>query len=115
MHPRTPQQSDVGHHELKRKSRKHIDFQHEGHIDFKFIDKVKLDGKASSIINQDVKFIKNASESAGGSSQIEAEIIHLRNLGTDGKSIRHYRDPKDILFKHDADDEARYSIKEVAE
>ncbi len=110
---RTPQPSDVGRQELRRKSRKHIDFQHDGHIDFKFNDKVKMDPKASSILDKDVKFIKNASESGGGSSQIiEAEILHLRNLGTDGKSIRHYRDSKDILFKHDADDEAQYSIRE---
>lgn len=39
----------------------------------------------------------------------------MRNLGTDGKSIRSYRDIKDIKFKHDADDEVQYSIKEGTE
>jgi hypothetical protein len=92
-----------------------MEFQHDGHIDFKFIDKVKVDGKASSIIENDMnKFIKNASES-GDSNQIEAELIHLRHLGTDGKSIRSFRNIKDVKFKHDADDEAKYSIREVPE
>jgi hypothetical protein len=36
-------------------------------------------------------------------------------LGTDGKSIRNYRDIKDIRFKHDADDEAKYSIRDNVE
>lgn len=63
---RTPQGSNVERHELRRKSRKHIDFQHDGHIDFKFIDTVKLTGK-SEIGESAVKFIKNASESAGDS------------------------------------------------
>ncbi len=63
---RTPQASNLEHHELRRKSRKHIDFQHEGHIDFKFIDTVKLTEK-SDIGQSGVKFIKNASESAGDS------------------------------------------------
>jgi hypothetical protein len=36
------QQSNIERHEFKRKSRKHIDFQHDGHIDFKFIENVKI-------------------------------------------------------------------------
>lgn len=43
---RTPQASKLEHHEFKRKSRKHIDFQHDGHIDFKFIDTVKMKEKS---------------------------------------------------------------------
>lgn len=57
--------------ELRRKSRKHIDFQHEGHIDFKFIETAKLDGK-SKISEKDVKFIKNPTSSMGDSDHIEA-------------------------------------------
>ena len=68
-----------------------------------------------SVSAQDVKFIKNATESGGDEKHIEAELIHLRKLGSDGKSIHSYRDIKDIKFKHDADDEARYSIREVDE
>jgi DUF1365 family protein len=37
----------------------------------------------------------------------------LKRLGSDGKSVRSFRDIKNIHFKHDADDEAKYSVKEV--
>lgn len=84
--------------ELRRKSRKHIDFQHQGHIDFKFIETVKLDGK-SNIGDKDVKFIRNPTSSMGDSDHIQAEIQHLQTLGYDGKAVRNFRDKKDIHFK----------------
>lgn len=111
--PRTPQHSEVSRKQFKRSARKPFEFQHDGHIDFKFIDTVKLDEKVSSIVENDVKFIKNASQSGGDSKHIEAELIHLQHLGTDGKSIRNYRSKKDVLFKHDADDEVHYSIRQA--
>jgi hypothetical protein len=39
----------------------------------------------------------------------------LKNLGSDGKSIHSYREIKNIHFKHDADDEARYTTVEAGE
>lgn len=97
----SPQKSDRS--ELKRKSRKRIDFQHDGHIDFKYINTVKPDDM-KSVSAQEVKFIKNPTELGGEEKNIQAEIIHLKKLGSDGKSIRSFRDIHNIKFKHDADD-----------
>lgn len=63
----------------------------------------------------DIRYIKNPTESGGDEKHIEAEIIHLKRLGSDGKSVRSFREIKDIHFKHDADDEVKYSVKEIEE
>lgn len=76
---------------------------------------MKVEGPKSTVNENDIRYIKNPTESGGDSRHIQAEIIHLKKLGSDGKSVHSYREIKDIRFKHDADDEARYSIKEVEE
>lgn len=57
-----------------------------------------------SVSAQEVKFIKNPTESGGEEKNIQAELIHLKKLGSDGKSVRSFRDIHNIKFKHDADD-----------
>ena len=36
----------------------------------------------------------------------------MRKLSSDGKSVRSFREIKQIHFKHDAHDEAKYSVKD---
>lgn len=79
------------HSELRRKSRKHLDFQHDGHIDFKFIENVNADKKS---LKNGVHYIKNPTSSGGDSDHIDGEIIHLQHLGEDGKSVRNFFDRK---------------------
>ena len=82
------------HEELRRKSRRHHDFIHDGHVDFKFIHGV--DVKESE---KGSKYIKQGSEASD--PHVEAERDHLSKMDGDAKSVRSFRDRKELL--HDED------------
>jgi hypothetical protein len=69
--------SKAERHKLERKQQKHHEFQHDGHVDFKFIENVNAKDKN---LGNKIKYIKNPTSSAGDSDHIEAEMQHLRHL-----------------------------------
>jgi len=103
--------TEGGVHKIRRKSRKHFDFQHDDKIDFHFIHDVNADARSKkSLEKEGVHYIKNPTESGGDLRHIQEEIKHLSGLGTDGHIQRIFKDRHELLHG-----DGKSSIKPVSE
>lgn len=94
--------TEGGRHRLQRKTQKHFEFQHEGHVDFHFTKNIEIDKKSKKSLDKGVHFIKNATESGGDEEHIEEEMKHLAEMGGDGHISRSFKDKHSLIQKEEA-------------